>query len=429
MTARPDAPAVIDLGADWAAAADQPPVVSRRWRLPAAAGLALAALLGTVAADVPAPGPRLLELARWQAPNAVVAVAGPDTVLVSARDEISAYDAADGRPLWHTHGGAFNWTAAATDRVQLIAFTQPELVTDPPETAYSDVLAVDRRSGAVLWRNTAALEPVGGVLVSRSGTAARPNVAVHDPATFALRWRVPQAAAAAADPWGGALWRLTDSGELVEHDLATGAVRRAVRLAGTPNEAAEVLPTRNAIGLTGYRWEGDEDPEPAEVRSWYDRQRLAPVPEEDRWTWETACGDGLLCAFPAREGAAHLIDAVTGAVVRQLPGELYLTSPAGPLVLDRRDTGLAGRLDPATGERVSDVAGWEPLAMRTIFVRFVARPDPKSRTTYLAELTPGGLRRLGRVPGVSLRCEALPGVLACTTVEGDVVIWRVREAL
>ncbi len=424
MTAGPGA--VIDLGGDWAAPVDRAPAVPRRRRRAPVVGLALAALLGTAAADALPPGPRLIETARWRAPGAVVAAAGPDTVLVSTPEEISAYDAVGGHRLWDAPGGAFNWTAAVTDRVQLIAFTLPEPLADPPVLAAADVLAVDRRSGTVRWRNSAVLEPVAGVLVSRTGDRARPTVTVHDPATYELRWRVPMAAAVAADPWGGALWRLTDGGALVEHDLATGAVRRSVALDGTPDEAAGIRPTRHAIGLTGFRWDGQA--EPVTVQSWYDRRNLAPVPGEDRWTLEIDCGGGLLCAFPAEAGTTYLIDPATGEAVRPLPDGMLLTSPGGPLLLDRVNAVLTVRLDPATGARVADVAGWEPLATRHVHVRFAARTDSPTQTTYLAELTPGGLRRLGRVPGVVLRCDALPGVLACTTVGGEVVIWRVVAA-
>ncbi|BCJ72998.1 hypothetical protein CS0771_25420 [Catellatospora sp. IY07-71] len=418
--------AVIDLGADWAAPADPITAASRRWRTGLAVGLALAALLGTGAAETPPPGPRLVELARWHEPGAVVAAAGPDTVLVSTPAGIAAYDAADGRRLWRARGGAFNWTAAVAGDVQLIAFTLPETVTDPPLIGYDDVLAVDRRSGVLRWRNAAALEAVGGVLVSRTGGLGLPKVTVHDPVTYAVRWRAPAALAVAADPWAGALWRLTVQGDLVEHDLATGAVRRGVRLPGTPDEGAAILPTRHAVGLTGHRWDGQA--EPVAVRSWYDRQRLAPASGENRWAQEIDCGGGLRCALPAEEGAAFLIDGATGEPVRALPGDMFLTSPGGPLVVDRANAVLTARLDPATGTRVTDVAGWEPLATRNVHVRFAARTDSATKTTYLGELTSDGLRRLGRVPGVVLRCEALPGVLACTTVGDEVVIWRVGEA-
>ncbi|GAA1634896.1 PQQ-binding-like beta-propeller repeat protein [Catellatospora bangladeshensis] len=424
MTAAPGA--VIDLGADWAAPADPAPAEPRRWGTRLAVGLALAALLGTAAADTLPPGPRLVELARWHEPGAVVAAAGPDTFLVAASGEISAYDATDGHRLWRAPGGAFDWTAAVAGDVQLIAFTLPETVTDPPLIGYDDVLAVDRRSGVVRWRNTAALEPVGGVLVSRTGDLGLPEVTVHDPVTFAVRWRAPAALAAEADPWAGALWRLTVHGDLVEHDLVSGAVRRSVRLPGTPDEGAAILPTRHAVGLTGQRWDGRAGP--VAVRSWYDRQRLAPVAGENRWARETDCGGGLLCALPAEEGAAFLIDAATGEPVRALPGDMFLTSPGGPVVVDRANAVLTARLDPATGARVADVAGWEPLATRNVHVRFAARTDSPTRSTYLAELTPDGLRRLGRVPGVVLRCDVLPGLLACTTVGDDVVLWRVAEA-
>ncbi|MEV4415867.1 PQQ-binding-like beta-propeller repeat protein [Catellatospora sp. NPDC049609] len=427
MTMAPEAVTVIELGTDWA---DPPGDLpgrrpGRRWRWPAAC-LLLAALLAGAAGDATAPAPRLIQVARWDQPNAVVAMAGEDTVLVAGDGQLAAYDAYDGRPLWTaTAGGVFGWTQAAGEGVQLVAFVRSTSADVASMLPSYDVLAVERRTGAVRWRHPGLVDPVAGVLVNRTGDVAHPDVAVHDPDTFALRWRAPEGRAAGIDAWGSALWRLTDGGDLVEHDLATGAVRRDLRVPAPPTELIEVVPTRHAIGLSGYRRRADGVPEL--VEHWYDRASLRPASGEGRWRWETDCGGGLSCAGTGRDDTAYLLDSATGAPVRQLPSRLYLGSPAGALLLDENDRGFAARLDPATGERLTDVRGWTVPATMSTFIRFVGRFDRASRTTYLAALTPGGLRPLGRVALAARRCEAGPGVLVCATTGGEVVIWRIAE--
>ncbi|MEV4415868.1 PQQ-binding-like beta-propeller repeat protein [Catellatospora sp. NPDC049609] len=419
-------PAVIDLGEDREPADPPRPGLTRSYVRSAACLLLAGLLLTTTAGDAPAPEPWLIQLARWSQPNAVVALAGEDTVLVGGEGEVVAYDAADGRPLWRVPAGAFGWTVAATDRIQLIGFNLPESTDPAGSLPYDDVLAVDRRAGTVLWRNTALVDPVAGVLVVRTGDPVYPSVAVHDPATFTRRWSVPAADVVEADPQGSAVWRFTEGGELAEHDLATGAVRRAVPVSPQPAErVTNLLMARSAVGLWGVRTlpGGDEE----NFQRWYDRTSLRPTTGADRWIDEVDCGGGLSCAITAAEDVTYLVDRVTGVPVRTWPRGQVVGSTGGALLRGEARVGFAARLDPATGAVISDVRGWEELAAQGELVRFVKREDWRTATTYLAELTAAGPRPVGRVPGLLRRCEAGPHVLTCVTVGGEVVIWRVGE--
>ncbi|GAB4048036.1 PQQ-binding-like beta-propeller repeat protein [Catellatospora paridis] len=419
---------VIDLGADWAAE-PAPPTGPRRGSTVLAATAVCGVLLAcTMTAAAPAPEPRLTELARWAEPQALmVAAAGVDTVLVHTPAEVAAYDAADGRRRWRLPGST-EWVHDVGD-VLVLGFSRPESTSAQPQLALADAVAVDRRTGQVRWRAAAYLEQVAGTLVSFSGHPEQPVVELHDPATFALRWRVAAARSFVVDRWGSALWELAADGGLVEHDLATGAVRRSARVRLPAGTRVAVLASRDAIGIVGYRFDANG----VEGRTgvlWYDRARLAAAGAENRWPWEADCGAGTSCAYPYDEGPPYLIDSATGAPIRPLEGSSHVGSPAGLLLFD--DGGEPGsvvraRLEPTGHRPRTDVAGWRVMSMTGQVARILGHEDGDPFATHVAELTADGLRPLGREPHGLVQCASVPRAVACTTKAGEVVIWRIGE--
>ncbi|GAA1396063.1 outer membrane protein assembly factor BamB family protein [Catellatospora coxensis] len=422
--------AVIDLGDGWATEPAEPverPAGRRHWTVSAAAAACLALLALTMIADKPPPPARLTELARWFEPQAfLLATAGTDTLLVQTHDAITAYDAADGRRRWSLPRVADSIHAAGD--LIVLGFSTPEGESTEPQSTSHEAVAVDRMTGQVRWRAPAQVQPVGDVLLAFSGDPARPAVEVRDLATYAPRWRV-SARSFAVDGWGSGLWELTGDGQLVEHDLATGAVRRRTRIGLPDGTRMTVLTSRDAVGIIGYRFDADGFEQVAGVR-WYARDGLGPVGGEHRWIGEYDCGAGTSCAYPADQATPYLIDSATGAPIRPLaPDTAHVGSAAGLLLFGSGRVGSAatGRLEPAGGRLRTDVAGWRVLSTTGQVARLLGHEDHDPFATHLAELTADGLRPLGREPHGLVQCATVPRAAACTTTSGDVVIWRIGE--
>lgn len=419
---------VIDLGAEWAVEPAQPTRPRRGPTVLAAAVVCEALLASTMTAAAPAPEPRLTELARWAEPQAVlVAGAGADTLLVHTPDRIAAYDAADGSRRWSLPGTT-DWVHDFGD-VLVVGITRLENTSAEPQFAFADAVAVDRSTGQVRWRAVAYLEQVAGLLVSYSGHPERPVAQVHDPATFALRWRVAAGRSFVLDRWGSAVWELATDGGLVERDLATGAVRRSARVRLPAGTRVAVLASRDAIGIAGYRFDANGVEERAGVL-WYARADLAAASAENRWPWETDCGAGTSCAYPYDNGPPYLIDSATGAPIRPLDGTSQVGSPAGLLLFDEGGeprTEIRARLEPTGHRPRTDVAGWRVLSMTGQVARIIGHDDGDPFATHVAELTADGLRPLGREPHGLVQCAAVPHAVACTTKAGEVVIWRIGQ--
>ncbi|GIF97975.1 hypothetical protein [Catellatospora citrea] len=419
---------VIDLGADWAVEPAQPTLPRRGSTVRAAAAVCGVLLACTMTAAAPAPEPRLTELARWAEPQALLlATAGADTLLVHTPAGVTAYDAADGRRRWSLPGST-DWVHDVGD-VLVLGFSRLENTSAQPQFAYADAVAVDRSTGRVRWRAEAYLEQVAGMLVSFSGNPERPVAQVHDPATFALRWRVAAARSFVVDRWGSAVWELAADGGLVERELATGAVRRSARVRLPGGTRVAVLASRDAIGIVGYRFDAGGIEEHAEVL-WYDRADLAATGAENRWAWEADCGAGTSCAYPYDNGPPYLVDSATGAPIRPLEGSSHVGSPAGLLLFDdggEPGTEIRARLEPAGHRARTDVAGWRVLSMTGQVARILGHEDGDPFATHVAELTADGLRPLGREPHGLVQCASVPRAMACTTKAGEVVIWRIGE--
>ncbi|WP_144118832.1 hypothetical protein [Catellatospora sichuanensis] len=430
MTTGAGPAAVIDLGDDWASADTPQPTrpAGRRGPTVLATAACGALLAFTMTSAAPSPEPRLTELARWSAPQALIlSTAGGDTVLLHAPSEVTAYDAADGRRRWRMPG-AIDWIHDVGDLV-VLGFSRPGSTSSEPQFALADAVAVDRVTGQVRWRAVTYLEQVAGLLVSFSGHPERPVVEVHDAATFALRWRVVPERSFAVDRWGSALWELAADGVLVEHDLATGTVRRSARVRLPAGTRVAVLASRDAVGIVGHRFDANGLEERSSAL-WYGRADLAAVAAANRWSWETDCGAGTSCAYPYDEGPPYLIDSATGAPIRPLEGTMHVGSPAGMLLFDNDGepgSRISARLEPAGGRLRTDVAGWRVLSTTGQVARVLGHDDGETFATHLAELTTDGLRLLGREPHGLVQCVSVPRAVACTTQAGEVVIWRIGE--
>ncbi|GAA2371269.1 hypothetical protein Cme02nite_44460 [Catellatospora methionotrophica] len=420
---------LIDLGDDWGTgrAPEPEPPAGRRGPLRRAAMLACAVLCAlTVTAAAPAPPRRLTELARWFQPVAAISAVGSDTFLVNAMDGVAAYGATDGRLRWRIAGGLIDWVQDTGD-VVVLGFAQPESTSSQPRLPLADAVAVDRRTGRVLWRTQAYLEQVAGLLVSYAGDPDRPAVEVRDPATFGLRWRVPGARSFALDRWGTGLWELAADGKLVEHDLASGAVRRSARVPLPPGDKVSVVVSRDAVGIAGRRFDADGFERTTDTL-WYARADLAPVGGENRWPWVVDCGAGTSCAYPLDRGKPQLIDTATGTPIRPLEDTRHVGSPAGLLLFEAGDevgSKIRARVEPMRHQERTDVAGWQVLSVTEQVAHVLGRVDQARTATHLAELTADGMRPLGRQPYVLMQCVSVPHALLCTTTGGDVVIWRV----
>lgn len=417
---------LIDLGASWTdGLPDEPPRGVRPRRLLAAAATVLAVLAGSAGA-APDPAPRLAELARWRAQVNAFTPVGADTVLVTGNGGTAARDLSDGRLLWTLPDTADGWLQVVGDLV-LLHGESDEPPADQPQLPRVDTTALDRRTGQVRWRADAFVEPVGSLLLNLAGDPRRPTATVHDRDTFALRWHVPPALALQADDQASRLWRLTAGGDLVEHDLVTGVVRRTVRLSRPPNvDSVAVALSRDAIGFSWQRRSSTGFPEPV-GQSWYDRATLAPVAAEHRWNRTVDCGRGALCAYQPWASEAFLIDAGDGRVLRALP-DGTVGSPAGPLRFEESVGGsMMASGNPATGGLQAEVAGWRALSREDDFVRMLGLADGINATTHVAQLTRDGMRPLGTVPGLLNLCSSPPGALICATSAGEVVLWRVGE--
>ncbi|GAA1634888.1 hypothetical protein [Catellatospora bangladeshensis] len=396
-----------------------------RWSRRIAVALAVAAVLGGVTAAVPDPRPRLSALAVLDGKGTQVQVLDDELVVVLGPDGATAYE---------TAGWRQRWQVAATDLVHAAAFGDVVLLRSGGSEnggwlgwPAGQTTAVDRTTGQTLWRTQRYVEPAGDLLVSYSPEGSQPDVEIRDPRRYDLRWRLPASRVWVYDVRRDAVWRLAADGAVVEHDLHTGAVRRTLRPRLPAAKYVNIVLSREAVGFEGY--EDNGRPEQRGVL-WYDAKTFAQVTGARQWVWESDCGGGLSCAYTAGDGRAFLIDPVTGEPVRSLPEEEFVPSPAGLLLVGSPDLGfitrrVLARLEPATGRRLTDLAGWHALSDDGTPVRVLGRTGARQGTTYLTELAEDGPHRLGEVPYLLRSCGLAGAALVCTTMSGDIAVWGI----
>lgn len=101
-------------------------------------------------------------------------------------------------------------------------------------------------------------------------------------------------------------------------------------------------------------------------------------------------------------------------------GMLVLSQP--PRLLDKR-----------TGQIRIDLSGWTVVSdlSRSFVDHDAMLPVMTQRVdqrTYVARLTPQGIRVLGAIPQWLRDCGYHEGLLACTTADGGTGVWRLRAS-
>lgn len=433
MLVRDEQDVVIDLGVLRADDDDEDTLDARspggpRWGRRFAVALAVAAVIGGATAAAPAPGPVLTQVAYVDGEYGSVQLIDPGLALVYTREGAVAYDVASWTRRWIVPGGDFVHAIAQGD---VVILRTGGAQGETPGFPAGQTIAVDRRTGEIRWHSLRYVEQLGDLLMSYTGVADRPDVEIHDVADYRLRWRLPAGRAWVADVRRGVAWRLADDGELVEHDLYSGRVRRSARVPLPAYPHLGLVTSRGAVGVMGFPGDGAPGPEPG--ATWYDVHDFRPVSGAGQWAWESDCGGGLNCAYPSGSGQAYLVDAATGAAVRSIPDGYHLGSSIGLLLLGDGTSSylpvVQAVMDPATGLQRTELKGWHVLTEERQPVRLLGRLHAKPDRTYFAELADDGLRRLGSVPYQVSRCSYLESTLLCATFSGDIAVWRVNEAV
>ncbi|MFC7245726.1 hypothetical protein ACFQO7_24900 [Catellatospora aurea] len=429
MVREPDGGTVIDLGVLPADESDEPagPVVATgRVRLLAAVLAVAAVLTGVTAAD-PFPRQQVSTLAFLPSSTGSTWVVDDALVMVFENQRAVAYDPRGWHELWSVQEAAIVHAVAYED---LVVLFRGDAMNEPAEEKPEWALAVDRATGQRRWSSERQVEVRGDVLVAYEPAAVVPDIEVRDTRTGVVRWRVPAALSWTVDSRRSALWRIAPDRELVEHDLRTGAVRRAARVRlPEPNRYLNLTLGRDAVGLTGI---GDGGWGRG-TTLWYSATDLTAVSAAGQWAWEQDCGRGLRCAHTFDGEQVFLVDPASGGVLRTLPAGQTAGSPLGPLVLGQDGQTefsvptVSGVLDPQTGQLRTGLKGWRVLGVDDDLVRMLGYYDLPNRRTFLAELTERAAVRLGAVPYLLRECTLTGRTLICATMAGEIVVLRVDQ--
>jgi outer membrane protein assembly factor BamB len=445
--------------------------------------LALAAtLLGVAGAQAPG-ATGLTELSSVPAlGGAQYAVEGDSLYVVEAAptgNRVSAYRLRDGALRWSTPVTVLASLASfqAAAGVVLISMYAPGVSGD-------HTVALDERTGQVLWRSAEVIDVVlqsrQRVLLTVPDTSGQVAVGAPDqqPATrvdavdlrdgrAAWTYRMAPgcqhlsgtdvAATDGAGPGGGATMTVlcldrvdpvetnpdsTAMGELRSVDLMTGRDLRSAPLtyplARAPDPLAELHPDtapplEPVLGrAAGVVLIGTASPSGATLTA-YDPDTLRPL-----WTRQmsdydygaTACA-GALCLTDGY-GLA-VVDPGTGRLRWQIAQRAY-AQPLGRLLGQLLVQPVAGQhamlVDVGTGRRVVDLSGWRAVAAGadspTIFARWLPVADGR---VWFATVDgdPLAVRPIGAATDVLQDgCRADGGYLVCETLHQDLRVWRYR---
>jgi hypothetical protein len=213
-------------------------------------------------------------------------------------------------------------------------------------------------------------------------------------------------------------------------DLATGRWRTVTGwpTPPRPNGGSGAEPARDgalalAVGRTGAL---------AVWRRFGDRmQAYAPGADRPTWTAEAAEVLGGLCdpwLCLSDESATRLVDPGTGAQVRRIGWPAVYGHHGNRLLAGagRFDTERLGVVDLATGRTVRELDGWQVIRPVTdAWVPLLHRIGILTWEVAALRLADGRAYRLGQLARpADDPCQADQRYLACTTGDGELLLWR-----
>jgi putative pyrroloquinoline-quinone binding quinoprotein len=413
------------------------------------AGLALAALLLLALGGAAPPAATI-----WQRVGAVPVPASGDFQLIGgilyAMDldaqprTLTAWQAQPLRRLW-------SYRSSTNEDPFFVAEATPDITVVRAERS---VTVLDARTGAVRWTSPVAVQPVSDTVayveeeIFRPGTEYDPasgdpgqlygtnSAALHteparrtelrglDLSTGARRWTLsfPGSVFTAwtADPGNGVVVLSSDKLSLISP--ATGEVlrERAVPLLdGVRAEAGEVV--GNTV-LVHYGSFGTGGPVIA-----YALDTLGELWRQNRPdpAGNSSVCSGLLCVSKVDE--LVVLDPRTGADRWRIADtDLIAFGPDAVLELQGMTTPVR-TADAGTGRPLIDLSPWQYQFPVQAGGAFLLSHLNKDRTTAFGLLRPGAteVQLLGRLPDMTVQCQAVPGVVACRV--GDrVEVWAFR---
>ncbi|MEV4630171.1 PQQ-binding-like beta-propeller repeat protein [Micromonospora sp. NPDC049523] len=462
---------VIDLGT----VRDDPVEVSPRrpftwWRLrPVAFGLAAVLLLTIGGSGLP-PEPILSQIASLPRPSTPQSAAYPDRGVLLTDDllfvataqqrnvvwRVSAYELDRGRRMW-----TYDLPVWPDTKLELQHRAGLLLVSGPrPDRSGMRTVALDDRTGRERWSLPSDVQSLGG-----DGTALAIDLLFS---TEPAQANAPGGATSYGSPWGKfydgpplgrvvtgielstgqVRWRsevlstavvgvtvLFDDGTLArmpdrDYDLAvltadgaaelrdprTGAVRHRFPVVdpGTLQLSGDLLLVRhNALEVTAYSTET------------YRQVWSRPVRDD---AFVGFCSGELICESSPQ--GAWTIDRASGKRLWPIPREHAITDAGGHLIefVPQGSMRPLRTVDPLTGAPRLHLMNWKQANVMTSGRVLFANPETHSGPTWLGVLRTGWVApvELGTVPvGVS-DCQLNATVIACTTTDDTLRIWRYR---
>jgi len=397
--------------------------------------VAVLVLFGSTASAAPPPPALTPVLSLRVGPADPYTLTDDGNLLAQTLGTLASYDLRDGRLRWQAGSAMPTYRLRTGNGLILLRPFSGSSRVDPGTTA------VSLANGSARWRRTGSVVTVAGssalLAVSNVRSFAGPGRRVQgavealDPATGQTRWRVPVPSTAvllgvpgpAEEP--GRMALVHDDRTVAVHDLTTGA-----RLVSAPMPPADYGPDNPVVsgGLLLLR----HPTLGGRMVSAFD-----PLTLERRWTRPagyafgiTTCG-GLACL--AGPDGVRAIDPADGTLRWYRPGwrsveqrgEMILAfgSPAG-------ETDPVGTIDPQTGEVLTDLHGWRPVAGAGGGDHLlVTRTVNAGARTMVAVATPGGARPqlLADLPPGTGDCQAAPGRLVCRSTSGDLTVWAYQR--
>ena len=397
--------------------------------------VAVLVLFGSTASAAPAPPALTPVLSLRVGPADPYTITEDGNLLAQTLGTLASYDLRDGHLRWQAGSATPTYRLRTGNGLILLRPFSGSSRVDPGTTAVSlaNGSARWRRSGSVVTvAGSSALLAVSNVR-SFSGPGRRVQGAVEavDPQTGQTRWRVPVPSTAVLlgvpgpVEEAGRMLLVHDDRTVALHDLTTGA-----QLARTSVPAADYGPDNPVVsgGLLLLR----HPTLGGRMVSAFD-----PVTLQRRWTRPagyafgiTGCGalacltgpDGVRAIDPADGNLRWYRPAWRG--VEQRSGMvLAFGSPAG-------ENDPVGVIDPETGEVLTDLHGWRPVAGAGGGDHLlVTRSANAGARTMVAVATPGAARPqlLADLPPGTGDCQAVPARLVCRSTSGDLTVWAYQR--